>query len=173
MSLKFIPLKSIIVFQIKIDEIKLIDDDILLLKEKVRANMSYVEEELIKKIGFSTENQMKVLTDTLASLRINRLQLLQKENQTTIQLKIIQKGDELLSFNPKKKVKKLHSALPKVWKIALMLESLTQSFDDPVEKKKYEVKILEDLILSREDEIIDLIDEVNIFFLILLPIIQK
>jgi len=47
-----------------------------------------------------------------------------------------------------------------------MLENLTFAINDPIEKKKYEVKILEDLILSREDEIIDLIEEVFSFNLI-------
>ena len=43
-----------------------------------------------------------------------------------------------------------------------MLENLSSNISgDPIEKTKYEVKILEDLILSREDEIIDLIEEVS------------
>lgn len=48
-----------------------------------------------------------------------------------------------------------------------MLENLSSSVSaDPIEKTKYEIKILEDLILSREDEIIDLIEEVLLLIII-------
>jgi len=65
----------------------------------------YVDEELIKVIGHSTEKSLKTLEENLEYLRFCRVQILQKENQVMIQVKILQKDQNLLSFNPKKKVK--------------------------------------------------------------------
>ena len=90
--------------QVKLEEINFIDDEICNLKQKVQANIVYVDEELIKIIGSSTEKEIKFLEENIDIIRVDRLQILQKENQILIQLKIMQRDENLMSFNPKKKV---------------------------------------------------------------------
>ena len=90
--------------QVKLEEINFIDDEICNLKQKVQANIFYIDEELIKTIGSSTEKKIKILEENIDLIRMDRLQILQKENQILIQLKIMQRDENLMSFNPKKKV---------------------------------------------------------------------
>ena len=46
------------------------------LKQKVQANIFYIDEELIKTIGSSTEKKIKILEENIDLIRMDRLQSL-------------------------------------------------------------------------------------------------
>ena len=130
----------------KFNEISMISNEISNLKEKIHSNMIYLEENLMKSVNVSIEREIQDLKEKQIYLRNARLEILEKENNLIKQTKAV--SSISLDF----KLRSSH-------KISQMIESLITTSNSE-NKRKEEIKLLENIILNRDEETNDFIIQV-------------